>query len=355
MNRYPTWLNLLVLGILMLGLLLALPNVYDRAPAVQLSEVDGKPFDEAMIGQVEAVLEAEAITPKESFIQDGRVIVTFATEDDQLKSGNSLRERFSNVANVAFSSAPELPGWIRSLGLSPMSLGLDLRGGVYVLLEVDMDSAIESRLEAYGQDFADRLRNAGIRSRRAEPDGQLLVVRLNARDIDAARDIIREADPDLIITDGADGRSLRIRMSDTQIRARQVFAIDLLPMEPIDGVTILRADFSSNTGLAELSKLFAGRPVDLVMSDLAPNISGMRSVDQPRSMFLAELALDFARKVLVPGGVFVTKLFQGEGIEEFVRLARAEFKSVAIKKPKASRPRSREVYMLAREYRGLQE
>ncbi len=135
----------------------------------------------------------------------------------------------------------------------------------------------------------------------------------------------------------------------------QVFAIDLLPMEPIDGVTILRADFSSNTGLAELSKLLAGRPVDLVMSDLAPNISGMRSVDQPRSMFLAELALDFARKVLVPGGVFVTKLFQGEGIEEFVRLARAEFKSVAIKKPKASRPRSREVYMLAREYRGLQE
>ena len=165
MNRYPTWLNLLVLGILMLGSLLALPNIYDSAPAVQLSEVDGKPFDDGMIDQVIRALEAEAITPKEAFLQDGRVVVTFATEDDQQKSGSSLRDQFANVANVAFSSVPELPGWIRSLGLNPMSLGLDLRGGVYVLLEVDMDSAIDSRLEAYGQDFFDRLTDAGIRNR----------------------------------------------------------------------------------------------------------------------------------------------------------------------------------------------
>jgi len=124
MNRYPTWLNLLVLGILMLGALLALPNIYDTAPAVQLSEVDGKPFDDGMIDQVVSALEAEAIAPKESFIEDGRVVVTFDTEDDQQRSGNLLRDQFSGVANVAFSSAPELPPWIRSLGLSPMSLGL---------------------------------------------------------------------------------------------------------------------------------------------------------------------------------------------------------------------------------------
>ena len=179
MNRYPTWLNLLVLGILMLGALLALPNIYDRAPAVQLSEVDGKPFDDAMIDQVALVLEAESITPKESFIQDGRVIVTFNTEDDQQNSGNSLRERFANVANVAFSSAPELPPWIRSLGLSPMSLGLDLRGGVYVLLEVDMESAIESRLQTYREDFADRLADARIRSRTELLD-QYLLIRLQS-------------------------------------------------------------------------------------------------------------------------------------------------------------------------------
>jgi len=209
----------------MLGSLLALPNIYDSAPAVQLSEVDGKPFDDGMIDQVIRALEAEAITPKEAFLQDGRVVVTFATEDDQQKSGSSLRDRFANVANVAFSSAPELPGWIRSLGLNPMSLGLDLRGGVYVLLEVDMDSAIDSRLEAYGQDFFDRLTDAGIRNRPEVAD-QLLVVRLNADDVDAARDIIRDADRDLLVTNGVDGRSLRVRMSDVQIRDRQDFAIE---------------------------------------------------------------------------------------------------------------------------------
>jgi preprotein translocase subunit SecD len=226
MNRYPTWLNLLVLGILMLGALLALPNIYDTAPAVQLSEVDGKPFDDGMIDQVVSALKAEAIAPKESFIEDGRVVVTFDTEDDQQRSGNLLRDQFSSVANVAFSSAPELPPWIRSLGLSPMSLGLDLRGGVYVLLEVDMEAAIASRMQTYSQDFADRLRDERIRSR-PEVIDQVVLVRLqNAEDLDTARDVIRDADSDVLITDGADGRSLRIRMSETQIRARQDFAIE---------------------------------------------------------------------------------------------------------------------------------
>ena len=226
MNRYPTWLNLLVIGILALGALLALPNIYDRAPAVQLSEVDGKRFDDGMVDQVVRALQAEAIAPKESFIEDGRVVVTFDTEDDQQQAGSLLRDRFSSVANVAFSSAPELPPWIRTLGLSPMSLGLDLRGGVYVLLEVDMDAAIASRMQTYSQDFADRLREERIRSR-AEVVDQILLVRLqNAEDLDAARDVIRDADSGVLITDGADGRSLRVRMSDTQIRDRQDFAIE---------------------------------------------------------------------------------------------------------------------------------
>ena len=226
MNRYPTWLNLLVIGILALGALLALPNIYDSAPAVQLSEVDGKPFDDGMVDQVVRALTAEAIAPKEAFIADGRVVATFETEGDQQQAGNLLRDRFSSVANVAFSSAPELPPWIRTLGLSPMSLGLDLRGGVYVLLEVDMDAAIASRMQTYSQDFADRLREERIRSR-AEVVDQILLVRLqNAEDLDAARDVIRDADSGVLITDGADGRSLRVRMSDTQIRDRQDFAIE---------------------------------------------------------------------------------------------------------------------------------
>jgi preprotein translocase subunit SecD len=187
MNRYPTWLNLLVLGIVLLGSLLALPNIYGSAPAVQLSALDAQPFGDDMVERVTTYLETNAVAPKESFIEDGRVIVTFGSEDEQQKSGNSLRERFSFDANIAFSSAPELPPWIRGLGLSPMSLGLDLRGGVYVLLEVDMDSAIESRMQTYSQDFADRLREQRIRSR-AEVNDQTVIVRLqNAADLDEAR------------------------------------------------------------------------------------------------------------------------------------------------------------------------
>jgi preprotein translocase subunit SecD len=226
MNRYPAWLNLLVLGILVLGSLLALPNIYGSAPAVQVSEIDGRLFDDGMLGQVGSFLESAAISPKQLFIEDGRVVVTFSSEDDQQRSGNILRDRFSDIANVAYSSAPELPSWVRALGLSPMSLGLDLRGGVYVLLEVDMESAVASRLQTYSQDFADRLREERIRSR-PEVVEQAVVIRLqNTADLDAARDIIRDADSDVLITDGADGRSLRVRMSDTQIRARQDFAIE---------------------------------------------------------------------------------------------------------------------------------
>jgi preprotein translocase subunit SecD len=226
MNRYPTWLNLLVLGIVLFGSLLALPNIYGSAPAVQLSQLDGRPFDEGMVDQVVQVLERQELTPTGSFIEDGRVVVTFASESDQQKSGNSLRDRFSDIANVAFSSAPQLPTWIRSMGLSPMSLGLDLRGGVYVLLEVDMESAIASRMQTYSQDFADRLRDERIRSRVEVVDQQVLVRLTNATDMEAARDIIRDADSEVLITDGADGRSLRVRMSETQIRARQDFAIE---------------------------------------------------------------------------------------------------------------------------------
>jgi preprotein translocase subunit SecD len=226
MNRYPTWLNLLVLGIVLFGSLLALPNIYGSAPAVQLSQLDGQPFDEGMVGQVVQFLEQQELTPSESFIEDGRVVITFASENDQQKSGTSLRDRFSEIANVAFSSAPQLPSWIRSMGLSPMSLGLDLRGGVYVLLEVDMESAIASRMQTYSQDFADRLRDERIRSRVEVVDQHVLVRLTNATDMEAGRDIIRDADAEVLISDGADGRSLRVRMSETQIRARQDFAVE---------------------------------------------------------------------------------------------------------------------------------
>ncbi len=128
----------------------------------------------------------------------------------------------------------------------------------------------------------------------------------------------------------------------------RVFALDILPMDPIAGVTFLQGDFTTDETWHRLQDLLGGRSVDVVLSDMAPNLSGNRSVDQPRSMALAELALDAAEQLLRPGGSFLAKLFHGEGFEAFQKRLRQEFSRVVTRKPKASRGRSREVYLLAR-------
>jgi 23S rRNA (uridine2552-2'-O)-methyltransferase len=132
----------------------------------------------------------------------------------------------------------------------------------------------------------------------------------------------------------------------------KVIALDILPMEPLEGVTFLQGDFTEQDVYDRLMETLNGREVDLVMSDMAPNISGMRAVDQPKSMYLLELALDFAQAVLKPGGDFVAKVFQGEGFDDYLKALRANFNKVVIRKPKASRPKSREVYMVARGFKG---
>lgn len=129
-----------------------------------------------------------------------------------------------------------------------------------------------------------------------------------------------------------------------------VIALDLLPMDPLPGVMVLQGDFHEQAVLDELLGCLGGKPADLVMSDMAPNMSGMSVVDQPRAVALAELAADLAARVLAPGGDLLVKVFQGSGFDEVRRGLQAEFARVAARKPQASRPRSREVYMLARGY-----
>ena len=226
MNRYPAWLNWLVLVILMLGAILAMPNIYGSVPAVQIASADGEPYAEAKVAQIVRVLEAGQSTPEAAYIQDGRVVLRFASVEEQLSAGDRLRERFGSSSNVALTLAPKLPVWVRNLGLSPMSLGLDLRGGVYVLLEVDMNAAIQNRLNLYEQDFAERLAEENIR-RQVRVEDQTITVRVaRVEDFDEARDIVRNADRDLLIIDGEDGKSFRVRMSEQQIKARHDFAIE---------------------------------------------------------------------------------------------------------------------------------
>jgi 23S rRNA (uridine2552-2'-O)-methyltransferase len=131
----------------------------------------------------------------------------------------------------------------------------------------------------------------------------------------------------------------------------QVYALDILAMDPIPGVSFIQGDFREPEPLEALHKILAGERVDLVISDMAPNITGVSSVDQPRAMYLCELALEFAREVLRPGGDFLVKAFQGEGFDQYLRDLRDSFGKVVSRKPKASRPKSREIYLVARNFK----
>ena len=133
----------------------------------------------------------------------------------------------------------------------------------------------------------------------------------------------------------------------------RVLALDILPMEPIVGVEFIEGDFTEQPVLDLLMQRIEGKPVDLVISDMAPNMSGVASVDQARSMNLAELALEFSDKSLKPGGSLLIKTFQGAGFNEFHAQLRRRFEKLVARKPPASRAESKEIYLLGRGFRGV--
>lgn len=132
----------------------------------------------------------------------------------------------------------------------------------------------------------------------------------------------------------------------------KVIASDILPMDPIYGVDFIQGDFTEDECYQAILAAVGNQPVDIVISDMAPNISGMSEIDQPRAMYLLELAMDFAAQTLKPGGHLLMKVFQGQGFEELVKTLRADYQSLLTRKPDASRARSREVFLLAKGYRG---
>ncbi|HEX7341034.1 MAG TPA: 23S rRNA (uridine(2552)-2'-O)-methyltransferase RlmE [Rhodanobacteraceae bacterium] len=152
---------------------------------------------------------------------------------------------------------------------------------------------------------------------------------------------------DLGAAPGGWSQLVRARMGETG----RVIALDILPMQGIGGVDFIEGDFREDTVLQTLETYLQGARVDLVLSDMAPNMSGVLVADQARAMHLAELAHAFARDWLVPGGAFLVKLFQGAGFDDYVRDLRADFRHVTMRKPKASRARSSEVYALASDRR----
>lgn len=132
----------------------------------------------------------------------------------------------------------------------------------------------------------------------------------------------------------------------------RVIASDILPMDPLDNVDFIQGDFTDEAVFQQILAKLNGRQPDLIISDIAPNISGVAAADQAASMYLVELTLDMVRQVLKPGGNYAVKVFQGEGSDEFLRDVRSSFEKVMIRKPEASRPRSREVYLVAKGFKG---
>ena len=157
--------------------------------------------------------------------------------------------------------------------------------------------------------------------------------------------------PDMVCVDVGSAPGSWSQYVTKKLKGRaKIIAVDLLPMDALPDVEFIQGDFQDEAILEQMLLAIGDEGVDLVMSDIAPNTTGTRVVDQPRSMYLVELALDLARRVLKPGGSFVCKVFQGAGIDEFVNDTRNSFKRVRVMKPKASRAGSREVYLVARNY-----
>jgi preprotein translocase subunit SecD len=227
MNRYPLWKNLLLLGVMALGLLIALPNVFGEDPALQISREDGAAMEPLERDAVENVLRQNDLPWGELYIEDGRLLVRFDSVEHQLEANDLLKADLDKGYVVALTLAPRTPDWLRSIGLRPMSLGLDLRGGVHFLFEVDVDAAVAQRLQAYANDFSKLLRDERIR-RRVEVTGRAVKIRLaDAADLDRAEAIVRDADPDVEIARERDGDAavLTVRMTEDQIRERRDFAI----------------------------------------------------------------------------------------------------------------------------------
>ncbi|MDX1499257.1 MAG: protein translocase subunit SecD [Woeseiaceae bacterium] len=307
MNRYPTWLNVLVLLVLLTGILFALPNLYGTAPAVQIADAEAGTMTEADVQRFVASLEADGVTPEAAYLKDGRVVIRFDSVEEQQQSGERLRTRYGGEANVALTLAPRLPAWMRTLGLDPMSLGLDLRGGVYVLLEVDMETAIENRMRSYEQDIHERLRDARIRHRADLDDGIVTVRVTSDADLEAARQLITDADPDVLLSVNPDSRTLSVRMSEAQIRERQDFAIE-------QNMTTLR-NRVDQLGVAE--PLVQREGVDRIVVQLP----GVQDPTELEKILTATATLEF-RLVDPSGDLPGTRFYPGRGNEPGQNLKR---------------------------------
>lgn len=229
LNRYPLWKYLLILVVLVAGLIYSLPNLFPADPAIQVSDAQGNALDERQITRVEEALSERDIAVKAVEENNGQWLIRLQSDDDQLDARDIAAEVLGPNATVALNLADATPGWLQALSASPMTLGLDLRGGVHFLLEVDMDAALTQRLEVNASAMRELLRSERIRYRNTTIDERSLSIDFaSAEDRDAARRLISRDFPNFEYTSEGDGRasSLVMTLSDVTVNEIQDYAIN---------------------------------------------------------------------------------------------------------------------------------
>ena len=207
MNHYPLWKNLLILGVVLAGLIFALPNIYPQDPSIEITAARGGAITESSADDVRAVLENAGLPFKRvDTLEGGKLLVRFASSGEQLAGQEAIENTLSDRYRSALTLSADLPGWVRALGLSPMSLGLDLRGGINVVIDVDMEAALDQALERYVGDIRTALRDEKVRYRTVAREGGRLVVKFaDTETRDAGERVMRNEFRDLELTTDESG------------------------------------------------------------------------------------------------------------------------------------------------------
>jgi preprotein translocase subunit SecD len=225
-NHYPLWKNLLVLIVFAVGIIYALPNLYGDDPSVQVSSTRPAKLTQQQANQVESTIKTAGFSVKAFEFNDGRILARFNSADDQLKAADLLRDQMSDDYSVALNLAPTTPAWLRSLGAEAMYLGLDLRGGVHFLLEVDMDAAVKQAEDRYNDDVRLALRNEKLRYQSVSKDNGFIKVKLNSADDKPA--LMKLLDKDfraLEITEPKEQDQVWLKLSEKEVRDIKKFAV----------------------------------------------------------------------------------------------------------------------------------
>ncbi|MCG6861823.1 MAG: protein translocase subunit SecD [Chromatiaceae bacterium] len=229
MNRYPLWKNLLIVAVILVGILYALPNLFPQNPSIEVTAARGAQVTDATVGEIKAALENAGVEHKAiEMLGGGKLLVRFATSGDQLRGQEAIAGTLSDRYNSALTLSPDLPGFLRVLGIQPMFLGLDLRGGIHVLIDVDMDAAVDQALERYTGDIRTLLRSEKVRYLTVTRDrGRVMVKFRDAETRDKAEKLIAKEFRDLILEKGDDGSAFFVygSMSPTDQAAVEKFAL----------------------------------------------------------------------------------------------------------------------------------